>query len=202
MWPTKASAALRRLRPIPGCIVAARVIRSVKPKANHLLGDLVTGCGPSVEAGLGPRVQGRLQFPGQGYGVLNPGVHPLSAGGAVNVGCVVTQQAGPFARRLRDAVLNAEARAPDHARDARGLGLRTAAVEQGLNISNGRSLGRSVHGGHDAKIAAWKRRNDHETHRATTATTTGRTARPAKCRRPRPPRGVASSLTAPRNPPH
>jgi hypothetical protein len=59
-------------------------------------------------------------------------------------------------------MVNAEARTPNHLCDERDLSFWTPAVDQGLNIREGRVLRRSVHSGHDAKIAAWKRCYDYE----------------------------------------
>ena len=61
--------------------------------------------------------QNRRQLPGKIDGVANSGVHPLTADGAVDMGCTAEQEGAALAEMLRHPVMDMVGRKPVHLPD-------------------------------------------------------------------------------------
>ena len=88
-------------------VVAIRVIRSAKATTRWATGRRWASYAVQVPGG---------QRPAEGVPVLDAGVHPLPAGGAVHVGGVAGQQQPSAAEVFGDPVLHPEPGGPDQRR--------------------------------------------------------------------------------------
>jgi hypothetical protein len=90
-------------------------------QGDDIFGDLVPIGRPRIE----PRFSAAADHIGERLGerdsVLDAGIHALPAGGAMHMGGVSAEQNVPFARALRNTMVNLEAGASDAVVDAKGL---------------------------------------------------------------------------------